>query len=79
VIAGGFSFYILRIKRKLARSVDTGKHVVLQEHSRNDVLEQLANGAPLENILRVITSGVEQSNPACAAALHCWTEAAIIC
>lgn len=62
-IAGGFSYYILRIKRKLARSIDTGKHVVLQDHSRNSILELLANGSPLNTILEKIVRSVEQSNP----------------
>jgi len=62
-IAGGFSFYILRIKRKLAHSIDSGKLVEQQEHSRSNVLELLANGAAVENILKVIVGSVEQANP----------------
>jgi len=61
-IAGGFSFYILRIKRKLAHSIDNSKLAEQQEQSRNNVLELLANGAPLENILKIIVGSVEQSN-----------------
>lgn len=63
-IAGGFGFYIRRIKRKLASSIDTGKHVVLQEHSRNNILELLANGSPLNTILENIVRSVEEPNPA---------------
>jgi diguanylate cyclase (GGDEF)-like protein/PAS domain S-box-containing protein len=61
-VAGGFSFYILRIRRKLAHSIDTGKLAEQQEHSRSNVLELLANGAPLESILKIIVDSVEQSN-----------------
>jgi diguanylate cyclase (GGDEF)-like protein/PAS domain S-box-containing protein len=63
LVTGVFSFYIYRIKRKLAHSIDSGKLVEQQEHSRNKVLELLANGAPPENILKVIVDSVEQSNP----------------
>ncbi len=64
IIISSFSFYIYRLKRKLARSINTGMLAEQQEVSRNNILELLANGAPLKTILNVIVTGVEQSTPA---------------
>jgi diguanylate cyclase (GGDEF)-like protein/PAS domain S-box-containing protein len=62
-ITGGFSYYILRIKRKAAHSVNSEKSVETQKHSRNKVLELLASNSPLTNILEDIISNIEQENP----------------
>jgi len=58
------AYYIHRINRKLARSISTGKLAEQRELLRSNVLELLANGAPLGTILENIVRGVEQSNPA---------------
>lgn len=63
LIAGGFSIYIFRIKCKLSSSINSGKLVEQREHSRSNVLELMANGAPLSEILEDIVRGVEHANP----------------
>ena len=57
------AWYIYRINRKLARSITTGKLAEQRELSRSNILELLANGAPLNTILEDIVQSVEQSNP----------------
>lgn len=64
VIFSGVAYYIYRINRKLARSISRGKLAEQRELSRSNVLELLANGAPLNIILEDIVLSVEQSNPA---------------
>ena len=56
-------FYIIFIKRKLARDLDGRKQSEQREQIRNHVLELLANGAPLTTILEAIVYGVEQEQP----------------
>ena len=63
-IISGVAYYIYRINRKLARSISSGKLAEQRELSRSNVLELLANGAPLTTILEDIVRSVEQSNPA---------------
>lgn len=63
VVISTIAYYIYRINRKLARSITTGKLAEQLEVSRSSVLELLANGAPLNDILGDIVRGVEQSNP----------------
>jgi diguanylate cyclase (GGDEF)-like protein/PAS domain S-box-containing protein len=57
------AWYIYRINRILKRSITTGKLAEQRELSRSHILELLANGAPLNNILDDIVHSVEQSNP----------------
>lgn len=56
-------FYILSIKRKLARDLAERKLSEQREKIRNHVLELLAHGAPLATILGAIVRGVEQEQP----------------
>lgn len=63
VIAGGITYYVLHIKRKLARNSKNEKYAEEQEHSRSKVLELLASNSALTNILEVIINSVEQANP----------------
>jgi diguanylate cyclase (GGDEF)-like protein/PAS domain S-box-containing protein len=63
-LTSAVTYYIYRINRKLARSITTGKLAEQHELSRSHILELLANGAPLNNILDDIVRSVEQSNPA---------------
>jgi diguanylate cyclase (GGDEF)-like protein/PAS domain S-box-containing protein len=63
-IIGGVAYYIYRIRRELARSISSGKLAGQRELSRNNVLELLANDAPLSTVLEDIVRGVEQANPA---------------
>lgn len=63
-IIGSVAYYIYRINRELARSINTGKLAEQCELSRSNVLELLANGAPLSTILEDIVRGVGQANPA---------------
>jgi diguanylate cyclase (GGDEF)-like protein/PAS domain S-box-containing protein len=56
-------FYILRIKRRLARDLIDRKRSEQREQIRNHVLELLAHGAPLVTILEAIVLGVEQEQP----------------
>jgi diguanylate cyclase (GGDEF)-like protein/PAS domain S-box-containing protein len=56
-------FYILRIKRRLARDLIDRKQSEQREQIRNHVLELLAHGAPLVTILEAIVLGVEQEQP----------------
>lgn len=64
IIISGIVFYVYQIKRKLKRNILTRKLAEERESSRSNVLELLANGAPLNTILEDIVRGVEQSNPA---------------
>lgn len=64
LIASAIAWYIYHIKRKLARSITTGKLAEQRELSRSNILELLANGAPLNTILDDIVRSVEQANPA---------------
>jgi diguanylate cyclase (GGDEF)-like protein/PAS domain S-box-containing protein len=54
-------YYIYRIKLKLARSISKSKLAELHESTRSKILEQLAHGAPLEDVLKKILTSVEQS------------------
>jgi diguanylate cyclase (GGDEF)-like protein/PAS domain S-box-containing protein len=63
-ITGGAAYYIYRIKRELAHSISSGKLAEQREFSRSNVLELLANDAPLITIMEDIVRGVEQANPA---------------
>jgi len=63
-VIGGVAYYIYRIKRELARSISSGKLAEQRAFSRSNVLELLANGAPLSTMLEDIVRGVEQANPA---------------
>lgn len=63
-LISGVASYIYRIKLKLTRSISTGKLAEQHELSRSNILELLANGAPLNTILEDIVRGVEQANPA---------------
>jgi diguanylate cyclase (GGDEF)-like protein/PAS domain S-box-containing protein len=54
------SYYVYRIKRKLARSISKSKLAEQHELTRSMILEQLANGAPLEAVLKQILARVEQ-------------------
>ena len=63
-LTSAITWYIYRIKRKLARSLTTGKLAEQRELSRSNILELLANGAPLNAILDDIVRSVEQANPA---------------
>ena len=56
-------FYVIRIKRRLARDAIDRKQSEQREQTRNHVLELLAQGAPLEVILESIVRGVEQVDP----------------
>lgn len=56
-------FYILRIKRRLARDIADRKQSEQREKTRNHVLELLAHGAPLATILEAIVRSVEQEQP----------------
>jgi diguanylate cyclase (GGDEF)-like protein/PAS domain S-box-containing protein len=57
-------FYIIRIKRRLARDIAGRKQSEQREQTRNHVLELLAHGASLASILEAIVRGVEQEQPA---------------
>jgi diguanylate cyclase (GGDEF)-like protein/PAS domain S-box-containing protein len=56
--------YIIYIKRKLASDAAERKKSEQREQIRNHVLELLARGAPLSEILDAIVRGVEKENPA---------------
>jgi diguanylate cyclase (GGDEF)-like protein/PAS domain S-box-containing protein len=56
-------FYILRIRRRLARDLAERRLSEQREKNRNHVLELLAHGAPLAKILGAIVLGVEQQQP----------------
>ena len=62
IIAAGF--YIISIRRRLARDITERKQSEQREKTRNHVLELLARGAPLITILEAIVCGVEQEQPA---------------
>ena len=67
LLIGGITvavFYIIRIKRRLARDITGRKQSEQREQTRNHVLELLAHGAPLATILEAIVRGVEQEQPA---------------
>lgn len=67
LLIGGIAaavFYIIRIKRRLARDITGRKQSEQREQTRNHVLELLAHGAPLATILNAIVRGVEQEQPA---------------
>ena len=57
------AFYIIHIKRRLARDITEREQTELREQSRNRVLEMLAQGAPLGIVLEAIVRGVEQQHP----------------
>ncbi len=66
-LAGGIMaavFYIILIKRRLARDAADREQSERREQTRNHVLELLAHGAPLTAILEAIVRGVEQEQPA---------------
>ena len=63
IAAAAASFYIIRIKRKLARDIARRKQSEQREQTRNRVLEMLAHGASLATILEAIVLGVEQERP----------------
>ncbi len=56
-------FYIGLIKRRLARDRSDSRHSEQREQTRNHVLELLAQGAPLAELLEAIVHGVEQEHP----------------
>lgn len=56
-------FYIILIRRSLARDISERKQSEQREQTRNHVLELLAHGAPLATILGAIVRGVEQERP----------------
>ena len=56
-------FYIIFIKRRLARDAADREQSERREQTRNHVLELLAHGAPLTAILEAIVRGVEQEQP----------------
>ena len=57
------AFYIIRIKRRLARNITRRKQSEQREQTRSHVLELLAHGASLATILEAIVRGVEQEQP----------------
>ena len=66
LLIGGIAaavFYIILIKRRLARDLADRKRSEQREQTRNHVLELLAHGAPLATILGAIVRGVEQERP----------------
>lgn len=66
LLIGGIAvavFYIILIKRRLARDSARRKQSEQRERTRNHVLELLAHGAPLAMILGAIVRGVEQERP----------------
>jgi diguanylate cyclase (GGDEF)-like protein/PAS domain S-box-containing protein len=63
IAAAAASFYIIRIKRRLAGDIAERKLSEQREQTRNHVLELLAHGAPLATILGAIVRGVEQEQP----------------
>jgi diguanylate cyclase (GGDEF)-like protein/PAS domain S-box-containing protein len=66
LLIGGIAaavFYIILIKRRLARDLADRKQSEQREQTRNHVLELLAHGAPLATILGAIVRGVEQERP----------------
>jgi diguanylate cyclase (GGDEF)-like protein/PAS domain S-box-containing protein len=56
-------FLITFIRRRLARDATDRRQSEQREHMRNHVLELLAHGAPLADILEAIVRGVEQEQP----------------
>lgn len=56
-------FYIMRMRRMLARDSADRAHAAQRENTRNHVLELLAQGAPLKRVLAAIVRGVEQERP----------------
>jgi diguanylate cyclase (GGDEF)-like protein/PAS domain S-box-containing protein len=56
-------FYIIFIRRRLARDIAGRLQSEQREKTRNHVLELLAHGAPLATILGAIVRGVEQERP----------------
>jgi len=62
-LTSAMAYYIYRINIKLKRSITTGKLAEQREISRSHILELLASGAPLSNILDDIVLSVEQANP----------------
>ncbi len=56
-------FYIILIKRRLARDISDREQSERREQTRNHVLELLAHGASLTAILEAIVRGVEQEQP----------------
>jgi diguanylate cyclase (GGDEF)-like protein/PAS domain S-box-containing protein len=67
LLIGGITiaiYYIIRIKRRIARDITERKQSQQREQTRNRVLQLLAHGAPLPDILDAIVRGVEQEYPA---------------
>lgn len=56
-------FYLIHIRRRLARDLVSRKRSEQREQTRNHVLELLAHGAPLATMLEAIVRGVEQEQP----------------
>jgi diguanylate cyclase (GGDEF)-like protein/PAS domain S-box-containing protein len=66
LLSGGIAaavFYILLIRRRLARDLAQRRQSERRERTRNHVLELIAHGAPLATILGAIVRGVEQERP----------------
>ena len=66
LLIGGITvavFYIILIRRRLARDIAERKQSEQREQTRNHVLELLADGSPLATILGAIVRGVEQERP----------------
>jgi len=76
LLIGGIAaavFYIILIKRRLARDSARRKQSEQREKTRNHVLELLAHGAPLATILGAIVRGVEQERPDMLCCIMCST------
>jgi len=56
-------FYIIHINRRLASDLADREQSEQREQSRNHVLQLMARGAPLAEILKAIVRGVEQECP----------------
>ncbi len=56
-------FYIRRMQRRMARDAEARARAAQREQGRNRVLELLAHGAPLAQVLEAIALGVEQERP----------------
>ncbi|HEY5995090.1 MAG TPA: diguanylate cyclase [Gallionellaceae bacterium] len=60
---GAAIFHIIRMRRTMARDADARAREAQREHARNHVLELLAKGAPLAQVLESIVRGAEQERP----------------
>ncbi len=56
-------FHIRRMQRAMAREAELRAREAQREQARNRVLELMARGAPLGEVLEAIVRGVEQENP----------------